>query len=74
LQVRHRGTERSQRSRSGHSGSRLGGSRPAQLLLLDEPTNHRDLAWIGVLENALAGYDGALLIVTTTAVSSMPSA
>ena len=35
-----------------------------QLLILDEPTNHLDLEAIELLEQALAGYDGALLIVS----------
>jgi ATPase subunit of ABC transporter with duplicated ATPase domains len=34
------------------------------LLILDEPTNHLDLEAIELLEQALAGYDGALLIVS----------
>ena len=37
---------------------------PPQLLILDEPTNHLDLASIAAIEAALAGYDGALLVVS----------
>jgi len=37
---------------------------PPQLLILDEPTNHLDLASIEAIEAALAGYDGALLVVS----------
>ncbi|CAN5467712.1 ABC-F family ATP-binding cassette domain-containing protein [soil metagenome] len=37
---------------------------PPQLLILDEPTNHLDLDSIQAVENALAGYDGALLIAS----------
>jgi len=37
---------------------------PPQLLILDEPTNHLDLASIDAIEAALAGYDGALLVVS----------
>ncbi|MEW5687828.1 MAG: ABC-F family ATP-binding cassette domain-containing protein [Pseudomonadota bacterium] len=42
----------------------LAGVAPPQLLILDEPTNHLDLDSIGAVEAALAGYDGALLIVS----------
>jgi len=37
---------------------------PPQLLILDEPTNHLDLDSIAAVEVALAGYDGALLVVS----------
>ena len=36
----------------------------AQLLLLDEPTNHLDLASTQAIEAALAGFTGALLVVS----------
>jgi ATPase subunit of ABC transporter with duplicated ATPase domains len=42
----------------------LAGTRPPQLLILDEPTNHLDLDSIDAIEQALAGYDGALLVVS----------
>jgi ATPase subunit of ABC transporter with duplicated ATPase domains len=42
----------------------LGGARPPDLLILDEPTNHLDLAAIAAVEAALAGYDGALIVVS----------
>ena len=38
--------------------------RPLDLLVLDEPTNHLDLPAIEQLEQALAAYDGALLLVS----------
>ena len=37
---------------------------PLDLLVLDEPTNHLDFATLGWLENFLASYRGALLIVS----------
>lgn len=42
----------------------LSGPTPPQLLILDEPTNHLDLASIEAVEQALADYDGALLVVS----------
>ncbi|HEX2560533.1 ABC-F family ATP-binding cassette domain-containing protein [Phenylobacterium sp.] len=42
----------------------LMGAEPPQLLILDEPTNHLDLDSIQAVESALAGYDGALLVVS----------
>ena len=39
-------------------------TRGVNLLVLDEPTNHLDLPAIEQLEQALAAYDGALLLVT----------
>ncbi|WP_416148606.1 ABC-F family ATP-binding cassette domain-containing protein [Salipaludibacillus sp. HK11] len=38
-------------------------SKPS-LLVLDEPTNHLDIQTLTWLENYLAGYDGAILIVS----------
>ncbi|RXZ63949.1 ABC-F family ATP-binding cassette domain-containing protein [Pelagerythrobacter rhizovicinus] len=41
-----------------------GGPVPPQLLVLDEPTNHLDIEAVEMLEQALASYDGALLLVS----------
>ena len=38
--------------------------RPREVLVLDEPTNHLDIEAIGRLEQALADFAGALLLVT----------
>jgi ATP-binding cassette subfamily F protein uup len=38
--------------------------RPANVLVLDEPTNDLDLPTLGVLEDALNGFDGTVLLVT----------
>jgi ATPase subunit of ABC transporter with duplicated ATPase domains len=40
------------------------GARPVNCLVLDEPTNHLDLTAIEELEEALAGFDGTLLLVS----------
>ncbi|MDA7430741.1 ATP-binding cassette domain-containing protein [Primorskyibacter aestuariivivens] len=42
----------------------LGQPDPARLLLLDEPTSHLDLDAVEAVEAALAGYDGAMIVVT----------
>jgi ATP-binding cassette subfamily F protein 3 len=53
---------------SGGQKTRLGLARllleGPQLLLLDEPTNHLDIEALEWLEEFLAGYDGACLIVS----------
>lgn len=42
----------------------LGGTEPPSLIILDEPTNHLDIEAVETLEDALAAYPGALLIVS----------
>lgn len=46
----------------------IGGMLPPMLLILDEPTNHLDLDGIAALEGGLAGYDGAVPVISHNAV------
>jgi ATPase subunit of ABC transporter with duplicated ATPase domains len=39
-------------------------SQPPFLLLLDEPARHPDLASVEELEDAMKGYDGALVVIS----------
>jgi ATPase subunit of ABC transporter with duplicated ATPase domains len=42
----------------------LAAREPPILLMLDEPTNHLDIASVEEMEQSLAAYDGALLVVS----------
>ena len=42
----------------------LGSGRPPRLLVLDEPTNNLDVSTVEVLEQALADYGGALIVIS----------
>jgi ATP-binding cassette subfamily F protein uup len=39
-------------------------AQPANLLILDEPTNDLDMETLDILEEALAGYDGTVILVS----------
>ncbi len=52
-----------ERLRAGLAAT-LSGSTPPWLVILDEPTNHLDIESVELLEDALQGFDGALLIVS----------
>jgi ATPase subunit of ABC transporter with duplicated ATPase domains len=42
----------------------LGSIHQPDLLILDEPTNNLDIKSIGILENALNQYQGAILLIS----------
>ncbi|MFI9510192.1 ABC-F family ATP-binding cassette domain-containing protein [Nocardia sp. NPDC052566] len=70
LLLRGTGAERPVSTLSGGERFRVSLARllladpPAQLLILDEPTNNLDLASVEQLVEALAGYRGAILVVS----------
>jgi ATPase subunit of ABC transporter with duplicated ATPase domains len=52
-----------ERLRAGLAAT-LSRSTPPWLVILDEPTNHLDVESLELLEDALRGFDGALLVVS----------
>ncbi len=62
------GLDRAVSTLSGGQKTRLGLARllvsEPDLLLLDEPTNHLDITGLAWLEEYLAGYPGAILVVS----------
>ena len=61
VQRRADGLSGGERARVGLAMLMLGG---ANLLILDEPTNHLDVESIEALEDAVADYDGSVLLVS----------
>ena len=62
--LKHAGTlSGGERLRAGLACT-LAGEAPPWLLILDEPTNHLDIDSIALLEGALRGFDGGLIVVS----------